>query len=119
MGMLHGMRRSFLPGAVLGLVLAASLAATALADPPATNKNARFITLYCGGAGTFETVIGAATQFHLLDSTQTYVVTSMSEGGTLLFQVPGLASRSDQVSCTFTLGGDTLDATGFFTPNSG
>jgi len=103
--------------ALIASVLIIGGTGVASADPPLSNKNARPVTLTCGSE-TYQAVIAKATQFLLVDSTQTYVVTSLSSNGQLLFEVPGLASRSDQVTCTFSLDGRTFQSTGFFTPSN-
>ncbi len=108
--------------ALLAAVLSIAAVSAASADAPASNKNARPVTLSCGSAGTFQTVIVAAFQFLVTSDTRTFVVTSATDPttGRLLFEVPGLASRSDQLSCTFTspFDGRTFSVTGFFTPKS-
>ncbi len=104
--------------AALAVVLVVGTAGSAFADLPAKNKNARFVTLYCD-TGTFETVIGAATQFLLLDGTGTYVVTSAVVNGQFAFSVPGRLDKGNEVNCTFTLpSGNEFVVTGFFTPAS-
>ncbi|CAN5766064.1 hypothetical protein BH23CHL7_BH23CHL7_05090 [soil metagenome] len=108
-------RRMVGASAALAIALSVSTFGVALADLPASNKNARFVTLQCEN-GTFQTVIGAATQFLLLDRTATYVVTSATVDGQLAFTVPGRLDKGNQVQCTFSLSGRTIEVTGFFTP---
>lgn len=118
---MRGATRRFVIAGVLASSMLLPAAGSVSADPPSSNKNANLITLSCGTAGTFDAVIGAALQFLLVDSTNTFVVTSLTDAttGQRLFVVSGQQRKSNQVTCTFTSpSGRSFRATGFFTPSS-
>ena len=111
------MTRSLLHRSLLGCVSAVVATSAMAVAAPAQAAPTASAELTCGSTAVVVTGFGRGQVLHVVGQETNFVVVRAETGGTVVFDNPGQAGRTDVVDCTTTTpAGRDFRFAGFFTP---